>query len=45
VFDQIEPAIHREKWLKRWPRAWKISLIDKENPNWSDLYPGIAGSP
>ncbi len=44
-FDEIEQAIHREKRLKKWPRAWKISLIEKENPNWNDLYPGIAGSP
>jgi putative endonuclease len=45
VFDQVEQAIHREKRLKKWPRAWKISLIEKDNPNWNDLYPGIAGSP
>jgi putative endonuclease len=45
VFDQIEPAIQREKRLKKWPRAWKISLIEKDNPDWNDLYPGIAGSP
>ncbi len=42
-FDQIEQAIHREKRLKKWPRAWKISLIEKDNPNWIDLYPQIAG--
>jgi putative endonuclease len=42
-FDQIDQAIHREKRLKKWPRAWKISLIEKDNPNWIDLYPEIAG--
>ena len=42
-FDQIEQAIHREKRLKKWPRAWKISLIEKDNPNWIDLYPQVAG--
>jgi putative endonuclease len=42
-FDQIEQAIHREKRLKKWTRAWKISLIEKDNPNWIDLYPEIAG--
>jgi putative endonuclease len=42
-FDQIEQAIHREKRLKKWTRAWKISLIEKNNPDWNDLYPGIAG--
>jgi putative endonuclease len=43
VFNQIEYAIRREKRLKKWPRAWKISLIEKDNPNWTDLYPEIAG--
>jgi putative endonuclease len=43
IFDQIEQAIHREKRLKKWPRDWKISLIEKQNPDWIDLYPEIAG--
>ncbi|WP_029083622.1 GIY-YIG nuclease family protein [Bradyrhizobium sp. th.b2] len=43
VFDVVEQAIHREKRLKKWPRAWKISLIEKDNPDWIDLYPEIAG--
>ncbi|QIG96752.1 GIY-YIG nuclease family protein [Bradyrhizobium sp. 6(2017)] len=43
VFDDVEQAIHREKRLKKWPRAWKISLIEKDNPDWIDLYPEIAG--
>ena len=42
-FDQVDQAIHREKRLKKWPRAWKISLIEKDNPDWIDLYPEIAG--
>jgi putative endonuclease len=42
-FDQIDQAIHREKRLKKWPRGWKISLIEKDNPDWIDLYPEIAG--
>ena len=41
-FDEVEAAIQREKRLKKWPRAWKIVLIEKENPNWIDLYPEIA---
>ncbi|WP_316201248.1 MULTISPECIES: GIY-YIG nuclease family protein [unclassified Bradyrhizobium] len=44
VFDQVEPAIQREKRLKKWPRDWKTSLIERENPNWIDLYPQIAGA-
>jgi putative endonuclease len=42
AFDGIEQAIHREKRLKKWPRAWKVSLIEKDNPDWIDLYPEIA---
>ena len=41
-FEDIEAAIHREKRLKKWTRAWKIALIEKDNPNWIDLYPEIA---
>jgi putative endonuclease len=41
-FDNIEFAIQREKRLKKWNRAWKVELIEKTNPNWVDLYPGIA---
>ena len=35
--DTIEAAIKREKQLKKWNRAWKIALIEKDNPNWDDL--------
>ena len=34
----IEAAIRREKRLKRWNRAWKVRLIEEQNPNWDDLY-------
>jgi len=30
-------AMRRETSLKRWKRAWKISLIEKANPEWKDL--------
>jgi putative endonuclease len=42
-FDDPENAIRREKRLKKWSRAWKIALIEKDNPDWIDLYPEIAG--
>ncbi|WP_050385040.1 GIY-YIG nuclease family protein [Bradyrhizobium pachyrhizi] len=32
-FDDPENAIRREKRLKKWRRAWKISLIEKDNPD------------
>jgi putative endonuclease len=31
-------AIGREKRLKYWKRDWKIALIEKQNPEWNDLY-------
>jgi putative endonuclease len=37
-FDDIRVAIQREKTLKHWPRAWKLSLIHDFNPDWNDLY-------
>jgi len=36
--SDIESAIQREKRLKKWNRKWKLELIEKENPNWDDLY-------
>lgn len=36
-YDSIEAAIRREKQLKKWNRAWKIELIEKDNPDWEDL--------
>ncbi len=34
----IMEAIAREKRIKRWRREWKLNLIEKENPEWVDLY-------
>jgi len=31
-------AIQREKQIKKWKRQWKIDLIEKDNPEWKDLY-------
>jgi len=36
-------AITREKQLKKWKRDWKIALIEKDNPDWRDLWPEIVG--
>ena len=33
----IDHAIAREKRIKRWRRAWKLNLIEKNNPAWRDL--------
>jgi putative endonuclease len=37
-----EPAILRERRLKRWNRAWKLDLIEGSNPQWRDLSEGLA---
>lgn len=37
-FPLVTDAIQRETSLKRWPRKWKIALIEKVNPEWRDLY-------
>ena len=36
-------AISREKTLKHWNRNWKLALIEKNNPEWRDLYDDIVG--
>ena len=36
--DTMLAAIEREKSIKRWPRRWKLELIEKHNPTWRDLY-------
>ena len=37
----IEAAIHKEKQIKNWKREWKVTLIEKSNPEWLDLYPSL----
>ena len=36
-YSNFNQAIEREKQLKEWNRAWKISLIESMNPQWKDL--------
>jgi putative endonuclease len=36
-FSEIDTAIQREKTMKKWVRAWKINLIERDNPQWIDL--------
>ena len=42
--DDINVAIHREKLVKRWRRAWKIALVETRNPEWVDLAPALRGA-
>ena len=36
--ETIPLAILREKQVKKWRRAWKIELIEQDNPEWRELY-------
>lgn len=45
LFGEMEPAILREKQLKRWHRQWKINLINESNPHWADLAVGLGLPP
>ena len=35
--SDVRAALEREKQLKRWPRARKVALIRRVNPEWRDL--------
>jgi putative endonuclease len=37
VYGEIEAAIAREKRLKKYKRAWKMNLIQRNNVDWRDL--------
>jgi putative endonuclease len=41
IHEDINTAIAREKQIKGWNRAWKIRLIEKDNPGWNDLTSGL----
>lgn len=38
----MEAAILREKQIKKWNRAWKLNLIEKDNADWDDLAIGLG---
>jgi putative endonuclease len=42
--DTLDAAITREKQIKEWKRQWKIELIEKNNPEWRDLYDDVISS-
>ena len=53
--SDVRDAIVREKQLKKWQRAWKLRLIEEQNPDWeistnsscsnSDVVLASPGSP
>lgn len=42
TFDDIQQARHRELQMKKWKRAWKIELIERDNPQWLDLFDRLS---
>ena len=40
--ESREAAWRREKQIKEWRRAWKITLIEQDNPDWVDLGPCLS---
>ena len=41
TFCHPSDAIDREKQLKEWRRAWKVDLIERNNPGWKELSDGL----
>ena len=41
-FGDITIAIQRETSLKRWYSHWKYDLIERDNPDWRDLWDEIV---
>jgi putative endonuclease len=44
-YSSTREAIQREKRLRNWKRAWKITLIEQGNPTWSDLWYDLPFDP
>jgi putative endonuclease len=46
IYCELHPdmvsAITREKQIKKWNRAWKLELIEEQNPDWKDLWDEIV---
>jgi putative endonuclease len=40
--QDINEAIAREKRIKRWRRVWKLHLIERDNPQWRDLWSDLT---
>jgi putative endonuclease len=42
-YDDISNAIVRERRMKEWQRAWKVALIEADNPDWQDIAVTLLG--
>ncbi len=41
VHDDLENARLRELQMKKWNRQWKLSEIERVNPDWNDLFESL----
>ena len=41
AYDDLQGARLRELQMKKWKRLWKLSEIERMNPDWRDLYPSL----
>jgi putative endonuclease len=41
LHENMVSAITREKQMKKWNRAWKLEMIEKQNSDWRDLWEEI----
>jgi putative endonuclease len=41
--EDLQEARVREFQIKKWKRDWKLKLIERQNPDWLDLYPTLFG--
>ena len=41
LYEDMISAITRERQMKKWNRAWKLELIESQNPDWNDLCQAI----
>jgi putative endonuclease len=42
IHETADTAINREKQIKKWNRKWKLELIERDNPEWNDLYENLC---
>ena len=38
LHETMQSPMRRETQIKKWNRAWKIRMIESNNPAWRDLY-------
>lgn len=41
--DNIQDARETEHRMKKWNRQWKLTDIERMNPEWKDLFPTLLG--